>query len=112
MPDQVRTIARLPLQNTTNSCHHVSTIIPYQPSIHPKLLPTRAGHNLLHIARGAELSVNGTDSVIFSTSVAGGTDLKRVVRVSRTISAVGVSAPALAVEVANREILVDGNIPN
>lgn len=34
-PDQVRAIARLPLQNTTNCSHHVYTIIPYQPSVHP-----------------------------------------------------------------------------
>jgi hypothetical protein len=75
-------------------------------------LPTRADDDLLLVARGAELSVDATDSFVLSTSVAGGAGLKRVVRVSRTIGAVGVSAPALAVEVANLGILADENIPN
>jgi hypothetical protein len=75
--------------------------------------PSRAtDDNLLLVAGGAELSVPATDSSVFSTSVAGGADLKRVLWVGRTIGAVGVGAPALAVEVANLGILADENIPN
>jgi hypothetical protein len=75
-------------------------------------LPTRAHDDLLPVATSTALSGDGTDSDVLSTSVAGGADLKRVARVSRTIGAVGVSAPALAVEVANRRILPDENISN
>lgn len=52
------------------------------------------------------MSIDATDSLVLSTSVAGCADLKRVVLVRRTIGAVGVGAPALAVKVANASILV------
>ena len=78
-----------------------------QLAVHPlKPLPTRADDDLLLVARSAELSIPATDSLVLSTSVAGGAGLKRVVRVSRTIGTVGISAPALAVEVANLSILL------
>jgi hypothetical protein len=86
-------------------CHQISTIIPSRSSINRKALPTRADDDLLPVARFAALSGNDTNSDVLSTSVAGGADLKRVTRVSHTIGAVGVSAPALAVEVANRGVL-------
>ena len=57
------------------------------------------------VARGAELSVPATDSAVLSTSSAGGADFKRVVGVGGTIGAVGVGAPALAVEVTNLGVL-------
>ena len=75
------------------------------PSIYRKPPPNRADDLLLLVARGAELSVDATNSLVLSTSVAGSACLKRVVWVSRTISAVGVSAPTLAVKVANTGIL-------
>jgi hypothetical protein len=84
--------------------HHDSLI-----AFHPS---RAADDNLLLVAGGTELSVPATDSSVFTTSVAGGADLKRVVRVGRTIGAVGAGAPALAVEVANLGILADENIPN
>ena len=51
------------------------------------------------------MSIPATDSLVLSTSVAGGAGLKRVVRVGRTVGTVSVGAPALAVEVANLSIL-------
>ena len=71
----------------------------------PKTLPTQADDDLLLVARSAELSIPAADSLVLSTGIAGGAGLKRVVRVGSTIGAVGVSAPALAVEVANLSIL-------
>ena len=77
-----------------------------QLAVHPpKPLPTRADDDLLLVARSAELSIPATDSLVLSTSVAGGAGLKRVVRVGRTVGTVSVGAPALAVEVANLSIL-------
>ena len=77
-----------------------------QLAVHPpKPLPTRADDDLLLVARSAELSIPAADSLVLSTGIAGGAGLKRVVRVGSTIGAVGVSAPALAVEVANLSIL-------
>jgi len=77
----------------------------------PKPLPTRADDDLLLVARDAVQSVKCTNSSVLSTSVAGGSGLKRVT-ILRTIGAVGVSAPALTVEVANLGILADKNITN
>lgn len=74
--------------------------------LHRNPLPSRADDHLLLVARGAERSSDAAGSLVLSTSVAGGAGLKRVVRVSHTIGAVGVSAPALAVEVAKLRILV------
>jgi hypothetical protein len=77
-----------------------------QLAVHPpKPLPTRVDDDLLLVARSAELSIPATDSLVLSTSVAGGAGLKRVVRVGRTVRTVSVGAPALAVEVANLSIL-------
>ena len=71
----------------------------------PKTLPTQADDDLLLVARSAELSIPAADSLVLSTSIAGGAGLKRVVRVGRTVGTVSVGAPALAVEVANLSIL-------
>ena len=85
----------------SSSLHHNP-----QSAVHPpKPLPTRVDDDLLLVARSAELSVPATDSLVLSTSVAGGAGLKRVVRVGRTVGTVSVGAPALAVEVANLSIL-------
>lgn len=70
-----------------------------------KSLSNLAGIDLLLVAGVAELGIPAADSAVLSVGGAGGADLERVVGKGLAIGAVGVGAPALAVEVANRRIL-------
>ena len=66
---------------------------------------------LLLVARRTELGVPTADRVILAIGGTSRADLQGVVGVRSTVSAVGVAAGVLAVEIANLNVLVDAKAP-